>query len=111
MTQKSMVGRPCTRSEPSAVPTMRVIRGKQLRRVVPLSDTTIYELERSGQFSRRLRLTPRYVVWDLAEVQEWLVHRRQVFNEGLIETCPGPKVSLRRTRPVRLNSQELPRSS
>ena len=111
MTPKSMVGSPCTCPEPSAVPAMRVIRRKELRRVVPLSDTTIYELERRGQFPRRFRLTPRCVVWDLAEVQEWLVRRRQVFDEGLIEACPGPKVSLRRTRPVRLNGQELPRSS
>ena len=101
MTPKSMLGRPCRCSEPSAVPAMRVIRRKELRRVVPLSDTTIYELERSGQFPRRFRLTPRCVVWDLAEVQEWLVRRRQVFKEGLIETCPSPKVSLHRARPFR----------
>jgi prophage regulatory protein len=47
----------------------RTIRRHQLREVVPLADSTIYEMEQRGEFPRRFALSPRCVVWDLAEVQ------------------------------------------
>jgi prophage regulatory protein len=83
----------------SFAPT-RLIRRRELRRLVPLSDTTIYELELSGQFPRRFRLTPRCVVWDLTEIEAWLVKRRKCSEEGRIPIAPEPNVRLRRTRPV-----------
>ena len=46
----------------------RTIRRTELRQIVPLANTTIYELERRGEFPRRFFLTARCVVWDLAEV-------------------------------------------
>ena len=52
--------------------TKRTIRRKQLRDIVPLADSTIYEMEQRGEFPRRFALTPRCVVWDLGEVQAWL---------------------------------------
>lgn len=52
------------------------IRRTELRRMVPLAKTTIYELEKRGEFPRRFHLTRRCVVWDLAEVEEWLKKRR-----------------------------------
>ena len=50
----------------------RTIRRAELKLLVPLADSTIYEMEQRGEFPRRYALTPRCVVWDLAEVQEWL---------------------------------------
>ncbi|MEJ0068123.1 MAG: AlpA family phage regulatory protein [Pseudomonadota bacterium] len=47
----------------------RAIRRTELRQIVPLADTTIYELEQRGEFPRRFFLTARCVVWDLAEVE------------------------------------------
>jgi prophage regulatory protein len=75
----------------------RTIRRKELREMVPLADSTIYEMEQRGEFPRRFALTPRCVVWDLDEVQTWLAARRAkpVFR------APGPDVKQRRTRPVR----------
>ncbi|MEI7599368.1 MAG: AlpA family phage regulatory protein [Aestuariivirga sp.] len=55
----------------------RMLRRKELRLVVPLADTTIYEMERRGEFPRRFNLTPRCVVWDLAEVEAWIDQRRK----------------------------------
>lgn len=49
-----------------------MIRRTELRRIVPVADSTIYELERSGDFPRRLSLTPRCVVWDFSEVEAWI---------------------------------------
>ena len=53
----------------------RMNRRHELRQIVPLADTTIYEMEQRGEFPRRFALTPRCVVWDLAEVEAWLNER------------------------------------
>ena len=45
----------------------RTIRRHQLREMVPLADSTIYEMEQRGEFPRRFALSPRCVVWDLAK--------------------------------------------
>jgi predicted DNA-binding transcriptional regulator AlpA len=45
----------------------RTIRRSELRQIVPLADSTIYELERRGEFPQRFFLTARCVVWDLGE--------------------------------------------
>jgi prophage regulatory protein len=79
----------------------RTVRRAELRRIVPLADTTIYELEQRGEFPRRFNLTPRCVVWDLAEVEAWIEDRRRASDAALILRSPGPDVRRRRTRPVR----------
>lgn len=86
---------------PHAAPR-RTIRRAELRRIVPLADTTIYELEQRGAFPRRFNLTARCVVWDLAEVEAWLDERRDASNAAQLERAPPPDVRLRRRRPVRL---------
>ncbi len=79
----------------------RTIRRTELRQLVPLADTTIYELEQRGEFPRRFNLTARCVVWDLAEVEAWLDDRRRASNAATIQRAPAPDVRQRRTRPVR----------
>ena len=54
----------------------KTIRRQQLREMVPLADSTIYEMEQRGEFPRRFALSPRCVVWDLEEVEAWLASRR-----------------------------------
>ncbi|HNQ03879.1 MAG TPA: AlpA family phage regulatory protein [Thiobacillaceae bacterium] len=61
----------------------RTIRRSELRQIVPLADSTIYELERRGEFPHRFYLTARCVVWDLAEVMAWLQSRRQAGSNGV----------------------------
>ncbi|WP_210416965.1 AlpA family phage regulatory protein [Brenneria corticis] len=53
----------------SPLPFRRTIRHHELSQIVPLSETTIYEMEHCGEFPRRFNLTPRCVVWDLDEVE------------------------------------------
>jgi prophage regulatory protein len=60
----------------------RAIRREELRLIVPLSDTTIYEMEMRGEFPRRYNLTNRCVAWDLAEVEAWLEDRRRASAAG-----------------------------
>jgi len=58
-------------------PLPRTIKKPELRQMVPLADSTIWEMEQRGEFPKRFRLTPRCVVWDLSEVQTWLEKRRR----------------------------------
>jgi len=37
----------------------RTIRRHQLREIVPLADSTIYEMEQRGEFPQRFALSPR----------------------------------------------------
>ncbi|MBZ9737280.1 AlpA family transcriptional regulator [Mesorhizobium sp. CA18] len=84
----------------------RTIRRHQLREMVPLADSTIYEMEQRGEFPRRFALTPRCVVWDLSEIQAWLAARRS----KPIPRAPKPDLKQRRTRPVR-ETDRAPRSA
>jgi predicted DNA-binding transcriptional regulator AlpA len=81
--------------------TKQAIRRPELRRIVPLADTTIYEMEQRGEFPRRFYLTPRCVVWDLAEVEAWLDERRRASDAEMINRAPAPDVRRRKARPVR----------
>lgn len=85
---------------PSAL-SKRTIRRHQLREIVPLADTTIYDMEQRGEFPQRFYLTARCVVWDLAEVEAWLELRRQASREKAVKRAPSPDVNLRKFRPVR----------
>lgn len=84
----------------------RTIRRHELRQIVPLADTTIYEMEQRGEFPRRFALTTRCVVWDLAEVEAWLEERRRASESAATRRAPHPDVHQRRTRPVKARGQE-----
>lgn len=79
----------------------QTIRRSELRKLVPLADTTIYEMERRDEFPRRFNLTPRCVVWDVAEVEAWIEERRQASEAATAKRAPSPDVRQRKTRPVR----------
>ena len=79
----------------------RTIRRNELREIVPLADTTIYDMEQRGEFPRRFYLTSRCVVWDLAEVEAWLDERRRASRAKAVKRAPIPDVQLRKTRPIK----------
>lgn len=87
----------------SPLPFRRTIRRHELHQMVPLAETTIYEMERRGEFPRRFNLTPRCVVWDLAEVEAWIEQRKQAPRTGIVK----PDVHQRKTRPVRAGSEKI----
>lgn len=80
------------RADPKSL--RRTIRRTELRQIVPLADSTIYEMERRGEFPQRFFLTPRCVVWDLAEVMAWLDSRRRG-GDGGVKKAPAPDYRLR----------------
>ncbi|WP_066681054.1 AlpA family transcriptional regulator [Caulobacter sp. CCH9-E1] len=96
----SATASPTPQRHPDSMP-LRAIRRGQLRQIVPLADTTIYEMERRGEFPRRFALTRRCVVWDLAEVEAWLAERKREGEAGVQDRAPAPDVRDRKTRPVR----------
>jgi prophage regulatory protein len=79
----------------------RAIRRPELRQIVPLADTTIYEMEQRGEFPRRFYLTRRCVAWDLAEVEAWLDGRRRTSDAERLNRAPSPDVRRRKARRVR----------
>ncbi len=81
--------------------TTRTIRRHELREIVPLADTTIYDMEQRGEFPQRFYLTSRCVVWDLAEVEAWLEERRRASRAKVVKRAPIPDVQLRKTRPIK----------
>ena len=83
----------------------RTVRRHQLREMVPLADTTIYELEKRGEFPRRFRLSARCVVWDQAEVEAWLDERRRLSDLKANKRAPVPNVRLRKARPVKSSAR------
>ncbi|WCT72750.1 AlpA family phage regulatory protein [Sphingomonas naphthae] len=87
------------KTEPAQI--RRTIRRHQLREMVPMADSTIYEMEQRGEFPRRFALSPRCIVWDLAEVEAWLTARRT----APIRRAQHPDVTQRKTRPVKGRDQ------
>jgi prophage regulatory protein len=95
-----MIGRSPRRMSDADARSLRTVRRNELRRIVPLADTTIYELEQRGEFPRRFNLTARCVVWDLREVEAWLAERRRASEAAELGRAPFPDVRKRRARPV-----------
>lgn len=88
-------------TQPTRAIAKRTIRRHELREIVPLADTTIYDMEQRGEFPQRFYLTSRCVVWDLGEVEAWLEERRRASRAKALKRAPIPDVQLRKTRPVR----------
>lgn len=84
---------------PAAV--TRTIRRHELRDMIPLADTTIYDMEQRGEFPQRFYLTSRCVVWDLSEVEAWLEERRRASRAKAVKRAPIPDVQLRKSRPIK----------
>lgn len=53
----------------------RFIRFKELQKLVGLSRTTVWRLERNKKFPNRLKLSPNCVAWDKRAVDEWMANR------------------------------------
>lgn len=88
-------------AQPARAIAKRTIRRHELREIVPLADTTIYDMEQRGEFPQRFYLTSRCVVWDLSEVEAWLEERRRASRAKAMKRAPIPDVQLRKTRPVK----------
>jgi prophage regulatory protein len=55
--------------------TQSLIRLPEVRRLIGLSRSTIYRLEREGRFVSRVRLSDRATAWPLKSVLAWIEAR------------------------------------
>lgn len=55
---------------------LRYLRQPEVRSRTGLSTSTIYRLEKRGDFPKRIMLTTRCAAWDEAEVTAWLERRK-----------------------------------
>jgi len=70
----------CTTTEPIKTASIsnpdRIIRSKELEKMVALSRPTIWRYEKAGDFPKRIKLgTSSSVGWKLSEVQAWINQR------------------------------------
>ena len=68
---------------------MQLINKKTLLGMIPLSEKAIYNMEKRGDFPKRIALTSRNVAWDLDEVTGWIESRKA---SGAQATRPGQTV-------------------
>ena len=82
-----MAGRDLTMDEMKK-PGRVLIDRNRLHEIVPLSERTIFDMEKRGEFPQRFTLSARRVAWDLAEVEQWMEDCR---SAGKQATMPGTK--------------------
>ncbi len=75
-----------TMNAPDFILRNRLIDRKELRQLVPYSDSQIYRLERAGRFPSRITLGPGRVAWRLSEVLDWIDAKQ----EGRVWKSNGP---------------------
>ncbi len=54
---------------------MKILRTPEVTNITGLSRTTLWRLERRGDFPRRIRLSPNSIGWIETEVEEWIESR------------------------------------
>lgn len=60
----------------------RLIRFHEVSKLVGLSRSTLWRLERQGAFPSRRRIASRAVAWIAEEIEQWISDRQRV-NGGL----------------------------
>lgn len=66
-----------------------LINRKTLLGIIPLSERAILDMEKRGDFPRRIALTSRNVAWDLAEIESWVQRKKQTGSQA---GRPGPEL-------------------
>lgn len=77
-------------SYPTPATNVVAITRKELLSKVPLSDRTIFDMEKRGEFPQRFCLSNRVVAWDLAEVNAWLESRKSTRNHQMDAALSAP---------------------
>ena len=66
---------PTKQPEPDTNFAERIVRAKELVEITGLSRTTIWRMEKTGEFPRRVALGVGSVGWRWSEISEWLQQR------------------------------------
>lgn len=54
----------------------KLLRFEQIVKLTGLSRTTLWRLEKQGQFPKRVKLSTRAVAWRETEVHQWIAERQ-----------------------------------
>jgi Predicted transcriptional regulator len=60
----------------TATPEKRALSHKAVLERVPVSRTTLWRMERAGQFPKRIQISPNRVAWLESDVDAWLEARK-----------------------------------
>jgi predicted DNA-binding transcriptional regulator AlpA len=61
----------------TTTPEKRALSHKAVLARVPVSRTTLWRMERAGQFPKRIQISPNRVAWLEADIDTWLEQRKQ----------------------------------
>ncbi len=61
-----------TQTSPSNDTKDRIIRPQEVQKIVGLSRTTLWRMERKGQFPSRVPLGTGSIGWRLSDIEEWI---------------------------------------
>jgi prophage regulatory protein len=59
----------------------KILRKPTVIERVALSGTTIWRLERAGQFPKSIRLAPNRVGWRESDIEAWIAERAEVGHQ------------------------------
>ena len=77
-TSSSATASPIATATPLHVPPVKLVRFPVVRERTGLSRSTIWRLERRGEFPRHHRIAPNVVAWIEEEVSAWILERTTV---------------------------------
>jgi prophage regulatory protein len=80
-------------THPVAPPT-KILRRPAVVDRVGLSSTTIWRLERAGQFPRSIRLGPNSVGWREHDLEAWIAERARLGRSSVRSRRPKGLVSV-----------------
>ena len=66
---------------------IQLLRRPDVERLVRLSRTTIYQLMKTGNFPKPLRISAQAVAWRLSDIQAWVDSRPTAIASG--DDFPG----------------------
>jgi predicted DNA-binding transcriptional regulator AlpA len=64
----------------------RLLPRRELRRIIPVSDMTIWRWERDGHFPRHVSINGRNY-WRLSEVSDWIERQQPPGSRGGVDAC------------------------
>jgi len=56
---------------------MELIRFPELYKLIQISNSQIYRLEKAGKFPLRIRLSYRTIAWQKDEILSWIEERKE----------------------------------
>lgn len=54
----------------------RIMRKPEVIKMTGLSGTTLWRLEKEGEFPKKIQLSKRLIGWSEADIQEWIDNKK-----------------------------------